>query len=207
MSGDNEAERNTALSILHKVLVAYSKLLAPVAPFISEEIFKNLTSAESVHLQELPEEYKLILNDGLMKDMILIRKIAEVGHARRKESGIKLRQPLAKLIYKMSQKLDEDLEQILADELNIKKVGYEKSADSEPKIMLDTKITPNLAEEGEARDLIRKIQQLRKEQGLILTDKTKVTAVSWPVAFEKQILNGTASVSIEKGPEFKVQKV
>ncbi|MDP3758281.1 MAG: DUF5915 domain-containing protein, partial [Candidatus Daviesbacteria bacterium] len=59
-------------------------------------------------------------------------------------------------------------------------------------------------EEGEARDLIRKIQQLRKEQGLTLGDKTKIIAASWPKSFEKQILAGTASVSIEKGPGFKV---
>lgn len=206
-SDASESDRNSALSVMYEVLMVTSKLLAPFMPFISEEMFKNLTDKESVHLEEFPEEDSNLLDNVLIKDMGVVRKIAEVVHAKRKEVGIKLRQPLASLIYKLPEKLDEQLEKILAEEINVKKVEYEKSTFPEPEIILDTNITRGLKEEGEARDLIRQIQQLRKEQSLTLSDKTKIIVASWPKAFEKQILAGTASVSIKEGPEFKVLKV
>ncbi|OGE27893.1 hypothetical protein A2867_02390 [Candidatus Daviesbacteria bacterium RIFCSPHIGHO2_01_FULL_40_11] len=200
-------DRNTSLSVMYEVLVTVAKLAAPLVPFITEDMFKGLTDEESVHLQDFPEISKELLDEDLMKDMAKVRKIAEVGHAKRKEGGIKLRQPLASVSYKSPERLSEQLEKILAEELNVKKVEYQKSPSPEPKVDLDTKITQELKEEGEARDLIRQIQQLRKEQGLTLTDKTKIMATSWPRSFEKQILAGTASISIEEGSEFKVLKV
>ncbi|MDD5415819.1 MAG: isoleucine--tRNA ligase [Candidatus Daviesbacteria bacterium] len=207
ISGGSDAVRNTSLSVLYKVLVTYCKILSPIAPFVSEEIFKNLTGDESVHLQEFPGEDKSMLDEKLMEDMIVVRKIAETSHAKRKETGIKLRQPLTSVLYKLPERLNEELEKILAEELNVKHVEYKKSSSAEQQVVLNTNITQGLAEEGVARDLIRKIQQLRKQQGLTLADKTKIIAPSWPKSFEKQIIAGTASVSIEKGPEFKVLKV
>lgn len=207
ISGNNEVERNAALSVLHKVLIIYSKLLSPIAPFMSEEIFKNLTGEESVHLQDFPKEDKSLIDENLIKDMDLIRKITEAGHARRKDAGIKLRQPLASVLYKLPEKLSDAFEKILAEELNVKKVEYQKSPKFEPEVILETKITQELKEEGEARDLIRQIQQLRKDHGLTLADKTKVIVSWWPIKFESQILTATASVAIEKGPDFKVEKI
>ena len=55
--------------------------------------------------------------------------------------------------------------------------------------------------------MIRQVQQLRKEMGLTLHDKTKIIAPTWPKAYEKTILQNTASISLEKGPEFRVYKV
>ncbi len=195
-----------ALPVMYEVLVTLCKLLAPFMPFISEEMFKNLTEENSVHLQSFPEGNKDLIDEELIKGMELVRKIAELAHAKRKEAGIKLRQPLASVSYKAPAKLSEDLEKILADELNVKKVEYLKSS-TEPEAILDTKLTQDLQEEGEVRDLIRQVQQLRKEQGLILTDKTRIFAPTWPEKFEKLIINSTASVSLEKGIEFKVEKV
>lgn len=199
-------DRDTSLSIMYEVLVMVNKLAAPLVPFITEEIFKSLTNEESVHLQGFPEEDKELLDEKLMKDMAQVRKIAEMGHAKRKEAGIRLRQPLAAVTYKLPERLSEELEKIIADELNVKKVEYIKSSADTLKVDLDTKITQELKEEGEARDLIRQIQQLRKEEDLTLADKTKIVARSWPKSFEEQILKSTASVSIEKGPQLKVLK-
>ena len=206
-STEDEKDRNTALSVLFGVLLIISKLLAPIAPFVSEEIYKNLTSDESVHLAAFPEGDKSLLNDELVKDMQLVRKIAENAHAKRKEAGIKLRQPLASLKYSWIKKLDTELEKILKDEVNVKEIKYKKSKNIEPEVELNTKITQELKEEGEVRELIRAVQQNRKDQNLTLLDKTKIIASSWPVAFEKQILKATTSVSIEEGAEFKVLKI
>lgn len=206
ISGEEERDRNTALSVLYGVLVTYSKLLAPIAPFIAEEIYKNLTFEESVHLTSFPEGDKTLFNEKLISDMSLVRKIAEAGHAKRKEAGIKLRQPLAASSYKLPDQLDKDLEQILAAELNVKAVEYKKSSKKEPEVTLDTRITRQLAQEGEARELIRQVQQLRKEQNLTLADKTSIEAPNWPKAYEGMILLGTSSVKISQGDELKVKK-
>lgn len=207
ISGESIGDRSTALSVLHRVLVTCSKILAPVAPFISEEIFRNLTGEKSVHLQDFPEGDETSTDEKLVVDMLQVRKIAEAGHAKRKEAGIKLRQPLASVLYKVQEKLNEELEKILAEELNVKKVEYQKSSSTEPEVILDTKITQELEEEGKARELIRQVQQQRKEQNLTLADKTKIIVPSWPATFEKQILVSTASVSIEKGNQLQVIKV
>lgn len=207
ISGEDSKDRNIALSVLYGILVTYSKLLAPIAPFIAEEIYKNLTADISVHLQEYPLGDETLLNEKLDKEMGIVRKIVEAGHAKRKEVGIKLRQPLSALTYQLSTRLDADLEQILTDELNVKKVEFKKSSKNEPEVELDTKITPELKEEGEARELIRMVQQKRKEQNLTLADKTKIEAPYWPKEYEKQILKSTTSTSISKGMEIKVLKI
>ncbi len=202
-----EEDKNTCLSVMYEVLVTTSLLLAPLTPFIAEEVYKNLTGDESVHLQDYPQGGKSLLNEELVKDMILVRKITEAVHAKRKEVGIKLRQPLGLLTYKWNEKLDPKLEQILADEVNVKKVEYQKSPSKEPVISLDIKITQSLKDEGETRELIRQIQQLRKEQNLTLIDKTKIAAPAWPKEFEQQILKSTTSVSIVKNKKLKVAKI
>ncbi len=206
-SSENIKDRNVSLSVLYGCLTTVSKVLAPIAPFISEEIFKNLTDDVSVHLEEFPEGDKSLLDESLIKNMTIARKIAEAGHAKRKDAQIKLRQPLSLLTYKFTDRLDEELEKILMQELNVKKVSFSKSESKEPDVELDIKITKELAQEGEARDLIRQIQQLRKEQNLTLVDKTNITAVSWPKSYEDKILSATASVSITKGENLQVSKV
>ncbi|MBI2334913.1 isoleucine--tRNA ligase [Candidatus Daviesbacteria bacterium] len=198
--------RDAALNVLYEVLVTLSKLLAPFTPFIAEEMYKNLTGDESVHLTDYPLGDQNLLDEDLVNDMQAVRAVAELAHATRKEAGIKLRQPLSSLKYTLAKKLDEKLEEILKNEVNVKEIKFEKSSTKESKVELNTKITQELKEEGEARELIRMIQQARKDQNLTLVDKTKITAPSWPKKFEKEILRSSASLSIQKGPEFKVLK-
>ncbi len=207
ISGQYRKDRNIALSVLYEVLVTYSKLLAPIAPFLAEEIYRNLTKDESVHLSSFPRADETLFDKKLIEDMMVVRKVVEAGHAKRKEANIKLRQPLASLIYSSQKQLDRELEQLLAEELNVKRVEYKKSSSKEPKVDLDTNITQELKEEGWARDLMREIQQLRKEQNLTLADKTRISTPDWPKSYEKQILKSTASISIEKGGTLKVIKV
>jgi len=202
-----ELDRNACLSVMYEVLVALTKLLAPFIPFITEEMYRNLTSDVSIHLTDYPLGDKGLLDEDLVREMGAIREIAEKAHAKRKEAEIKLRQPLAKLIYKFNKQIGPELEAILAEELNVKKVEYQKSSSGELEVKLDTNITPELQEEGDSRDLMREIQKLRKDQNYTLADKTTIVAPSWPQKFEAEILKGTASVSISKGTELKVTKV
>ena len=123
----DEKDRNTCLSVMYGVLVCLSKLLAPFAPFISEEIFRNLTNEESVHLQDYPKGDKSFLDEKLIEDMGIVRKIVELGHAKRKELGIKVRQPLAKFEIRSRQnrdEIDDELIDLIKDELNVKKANF-----------------------------------------------------------------------------------
>lgn len=206
-NNDDIQDRNTALSVLFGVLTTYSKLLAPIAPFVAEEIYKNLTGEESVHLNDFPQGDKNLLDKKLIQDMIVVREIVEMGHANRKEASLKLRQPLARVTYFYKEELSQELAQIIADELNVKYVEYKNSSDELVSVELDTKITQELKDEGKARDIIRDIQKLRKESGMTLKDKIIVQMPEWPVNFEPRILKATASVSVTKGPELKITKV
>lgn len=205
VNGENETERNTALSVMFGVLVVLSKVMAPLSPFIAEEMFKTLTGEESVHLQEFPKGDKSLLDKELISGMKLVRQIVEMGHSKRKENSIKLRQPLAKVIYINSEKLSEELEEIIKDELNVKLVGFKDG--KELAIELDINISEDLKKEGEAREIIRNIQKLRKEQGLTLNDAINLTLPSWPEEFKDVILKSTHSVSVTQGEEIKIELV
>lgn len=203
--GVESKDRDIALSVMYGVLVTLTKLLAPITPFITEHIYKNLTGDVSVHLQDYPKGDKTLLDEDLIEDMAMLRKIVELTHAKRKESALKLRQPLAVLTYKTAKKLSTELETVLAEEVNVKKVEH-KNTSTGTEIELDTKLTPILEKEGLARELIRKIQQSRKELGMTFADKTEIIVSGWPVEFEELILKSTSSVSIKNGEEFKVIK-
>lgn len=196
-NNENTEDRNVCLSVMHEVLVVLSKIMAPLAPFISEEIFKNLTGNESVHLEDFPTEDKALLDESLINNMTLVRQVVELGHSKRKENSLKLRQPLASVEYSSSEKLPDDLEEIVKEELNVKSVEFKKA--SEPSVVLDTNLTEDLKKEGEAREIIRNIQKLRKEQNLTLNDAIELTLPVWPKEFEDLIMKSTHATSIAEG--------
>ncbi len=159
----------TGAFILNNLVI----VLSPFLPFITEEIFTQLTGQPSVHLQFWPDLGKKI-NNQLINDMQLVRLLAEVGRRVRKEKKIKLRQPLAGVKIQLptgkkflSTKNIDSYKQLLADELNVKKVEFAISPDSDqPKVAFDTRLSPALIFEGKLRELIREIQTERKKLGL-----------------------------------------
>jgi len=169
-----------ALTTLHQALTGLCLIAAPVIPFITEEIFKNLTGKQSVHLEDWPKPKPV--NQKLLEQMVLVRRICELGHAARKKAGIRVRQPLAKIRIK-NQKLeiknDDELVQVIKEELNVKQVIFEEDK-GELKVKLDFKLTPALKAEGDARELVRQIQQQRKKQGCRLDQKIVVYAPGLP---------------------------
>jgi len=171
--------------VLYYILVTLSKMLAPFIPFMTEEIYQNLINlgeyklSGSVHLTNWPEEQKTKQDESLLEQMKLVRRICELGNASRKEVKIKVRQPLAKIVVKSNTELDKELTQLIKDELNVKKVIYEKTK-GDPAVQIDINLTPELLEEGEARDLVRKIQELRKVAGCRLDQRIIVYGPSFP---------------------------
>jgi len=180
IKGDDEkdnsassADKQFALATMREVLNELAKLIAPIMPFMAEEIYRGVGAGEkeSVHLEEwtsapLNEKIKN-QNEKLLEEMEEVRKIVSLGLEARAKVNVKVRQPLASLKIK-NQKLKiknkEDLLKLIKDELNVKEVVWDENIQQE--VELDTKITPELKEEGELRELVRGLQDLRKKSGL-----------------------------------------
>ena len=153
---------------LNYVLLKLSKLIAPFAPFIAEEIFLKLdNSIESVHLSDYPQIKKQYIDDGLEKEMQEARDIVNLVLRERSEKGIKVRQPLNCL--KIKKEIKKDILDLIKEEINVKEIIVDKSISNE--VELDLEITEELKEEGMIRDIVRHIQQMRKEQGFIPKDR------------------------------------
>ncbi|MFZ5366429.1 MAG: isoleucine--tRNA ligase [Patescibacteria group bacterium] len=205
-------DKNACYATLYEALVTLSKLLAPFTPFLAEEIYQNLKTG-SVHLENWPSFAKASEGQAqLIKHMAQVRKICELGHAARKSAKVKVRQPLKKLKIK-NEKLKttnknekRELEQLIMDELNVKEIEWVKGK-GELGIELDTTITSELRSEGEARELVRQIQELRKKENCALDEKVEVTAPSWPAEFEDYIKSETLAKSIKKGERLEIERL
>ncbi len=203
----DEKDRNTCLSVMYGVMVCLSKLLAPIIPFITEEIYRNLTGGVSVHLEEYPKGDKSLLNKSLIEDMKLAREVVVAGHSKRKELGIKVRQPLAKFEIRNSKlEINEQLLELIREELNVKEVVFKKGKGG-LSVDFDTKITDELLNEGQARDIVRAIQEERKRLGTSITDKVIVTLNTYPKDFENYIMKQALVSKIKKGDKFSVEKL
>jgi isoleucyl-tRNA synthetase len=156
---------------LRHALMVLAKVMAPVTPYISELIYKNLKpEAISVHLEKWPAARELSDSEkDVLANMELVRTTVEQGHSLRKNAGIKLRQPLASVLYQAPKQLPNSYEEILADELNVKAVKFGD------KLEFDLNLTPELKQEGLARELERAVQEMRKTAGLKVGEMVKLS--------------------------------
>ena len=225
---ENDTDKLSGYITLHTCLVTLAKLMAPLAPFVSEEIYQNLVCAvdsdapDSVHLAEYPAADQTLVDQQLMEATRLAMRIASMGRAARSKAGIKVRQPLSKVVVKTRTPPEiETLRQMgsqVLDELNIKvleEVDQEGlteaamarlSGESEGIVQLDQfwvsleggymvavdgTVTPELAEEGLARELIHRIQNLRRAADFEVTDRI-VTYYQAPKEIERVMRGGFA---------------
>ena len=125
-------DRRAACATLYEALVTLSKLLAPVMPFLAETLYQNLVHAadegapESVHLADWPAYDPALVDPALHADMQLVMRLASLGHAARRQAGIRVRQPLAEVAFSVTCQEEvltlERFAGLLADELNVKQV-------------------------------------------------------------------------------------
>ena len=165
-----------ALKTLRYIIFNLSKLMAPFTPFIAEHVYQEMGGGkeESIHLKNWPKLHDDWLDEAIINKMKLAQEIARLGLEQRAKNKIAVRQPLAKITIKFPalKELDEDLEKIILDELNIRQIIYQPAA--EKSVELDFNITPELKEEGIARDLIRQINEMRKSAKLTINDKIEI---------------------------------
>ena len=277
---DMPQDKVNAYMTLYTALKICAEAAAPMIPFLSEEIYQNLvrsvspSAPESVHLCDYPACPEEWINKALEEDMDELLKIVVAGRAARAGSAIKNRQPLSEMIVKCDHALSEDLQAIIADELNVKKItfsgdvdgylsysfkpqlktcgpkfgkvlgelkaalasldgseakkeldadsslaldlpsgrvvlapedlivsteqkeGYFAVADGAVTVVLNTALTPDLIEEGFVREIVSKIQQMRKEAGFEVTDHIEI-AHAGSAAIEKIFASHAAEISAD----------
>ncbi len=193
--GESDADKLAAHTTLYHCLVTLSKLLAPLTPFIAEEIYQNLVCSiypeepESVHLCQYPVADLSQVDERLVSDMRLVMKMASLGRAARSKAGIKVRQPLAPSPVKLrSEGEREGLEPLIVHaqaEVNVGGVffvgaeewtrllesgRYEVAEEGGYGWAVDTQITDELRDEGMARELVHRLQMMRKQAGFEIAD-------------------------------------
>lgn len=164
-SGD-DSDKNNAYRTLHYVLVQLAQILAPFTPFLAEELYQKLTGGESVHLLDWPKVGGI--NEPVVSDMEQVREYVNQALSIRAKERIKIRQPLSSITIPEGGKVI-DFEDILSEELNVKKVKIGGE------FALDLEITPELRAEGLSREVIRFVQSARKDAGLNVDDRIKLS--------------------------------
>jgi isoleucyl-tRNA synthetase len=290
---ENDQDKKHAYETLYEVLSILTRLIAPVMPFIAEEIYQNLElmaypkAASSVHLRDYPEVDERFIDVELEEKMSFVETAVKLGRILRNEKNIKIRQPLSTFTVvankEITQKAVTEYSELIKEELNVKNViviadeeelaritakpnfrvlgkkyGQKVKAitsaiselplkdirkieagesimiegeqitledisvhhDSKPGIFsaseksitvsLDTTVTPELLSECHARELINRIQNLRKDSGFDISDRIKVTYCAGDeltkaiTAQNDYIASETLSVEIVRDEKVKV---
>ena len=195
-----------------------AKLLAPFMPFLAEDLYQRLPiedKKESVHLEDWPTTG--VAASSILDNMDIARKVVEVALNIRAQHNLKVRQPLLALTFQLGAKhpaLQEDVLAIIRDEVNVKVVAYDEELNVSVEnnqdlrkgeaggvlVALDIKLTQELKEEGELRDIIRLVQEARKKNNFIPQDMgvvtvTGSTAMTAAVKKYEDILKKTVGAS------------
>ncbi|MDR0331203.1 MAG: isoleucine--tRNA ligase [Chitinispirillales bacterium] len=153
---ENDGDKDVAYGTLYCVLVRFSKVMAPFLPFVTEAIYRNLVCGKlkgeppSVHLTPYPSAIDSAIDGPLELKMLLVRKAVAMGRALRSRFAIKTRQPLSEFTVVLAdrKKIDliRDMEELVKDELNVKKVVF----DSNEERVVSISAKPNFKKLGKA---------------------------------------------------------
>jgi len=226
---ENDADKLSAYNTLYQCLVNLSKILAPFTPFLAEELYRNLVRSafpdapESVHLADFPIADGSKIDKQLTDDNRLAMKICSMGRAARNKVGIKVRQPLetfyAGVTSEWEKQALERVAPLILDELNVKELktdsadkvaglevaNYSVINETGNSVAVSTIITIELEAEGMAREIVHRLQTMRRTAGYEIADHIItyfegdayfVQAIS---AFADYIRQETLSVDVEEG--------
>lgn len=185
---EDDEDKNNAYETLHYVLMQLSMILAPFTPFLADELYQKLTGGESVHLLDWPVVGHV--NELVVQDMETVREYVNQALSLRAKERVKIRQPLASVtVPTLGQFVN--FEDILTDELNVKKVVQGNE------LALDFMITPELHREGLAREVVRHIQAARKDAGLNVDDRIQLSLTTDNDALQQAIAEHADTIANE----------
>ncbi len=168
----------TFFAVMYELLQTLSAILAPFTPFMTEHVYQTLRTdsmPESVHLLDWP--VAKAQNEQVEKDMKTVRLVVEAGLSVRAEQKLKVRQPLAEAVVSGLEPIGNDLLDIVAEELNVLAVRMVETGAEDGfawsdankfgvAVGLDTRISDELQQAGDVRELLRLLQNVRKQTGL-----------------------------------------
>jgi len=189
---ENDTDKLSAYNTLYRCLVTLSKLLAPFTPFLAEELYRNLVCSvdpgapESVHLTDFPVADEKMIDEQLIRDVNSITELVSKVRALRTENNIKVRQPISEIrlpvkagwLKKAITRFDSEIK----DEVNVKNIvlvdnldgldseRYPSTAFGGSSVAIDTFTTPELKAEGMAREIVRRLQTMRRSAGFDIAD-------------------------------------
>jgi isoleucyl-tRNA synthetase len=209
-SAEDAADKEAFYRTSYEVLITICKIMAPIAPFMVEDIYRNLTGEESVHLADWPTYDQKLINPQLEKEMMHAREVASIILMRRKTNSVKVRIPLRKLSYKGPQELSAEVRKIVEEEANINELTYAgKAAEFGSEGSSDelTNTANQDVEMGQAREIVRSIQEERKKLGTAIDEKVAVTLPAWPEKFEAYIKRNALIETLTEGDALTVTKI
>jgi len=156
-ASENDTSKLAVYKVTYDILVGVCELIAPIAPFVSEEIYTKLTGKESVHLADYPTYKEELINEKIESRMDLVRDLISLGRNIREEVKIKVRQPLSEaLIDAKNEELISDLIDLIKEELNVKEVRFIKDVEN----YMNFTVKPNFKEVGKVfGPLIKEFQE------------------------------------------------
>ena len=170
----------------YEVLKGLSKLIAPVTPFISEEIYQNLTGEESVHLADFPSYDEALINESIEKRMDLVRDLISLGRNVREEEKIKVRQPILEVVLDGKNKsILDGLEELIKEELNVKEIVFEDDLSK----YMNFKVKPNFKEAGKVignkmKDFVKYLDNLSDEDIKRVNNRENLSFEGIEITFE-----------------------
>ncbi len=181
-------DKEAALSVLYQCLLTVSKLLAPITPFLSEEIYQNLSGEKkSIFLSEWPEANEKLIDKELENQMELAKEVVEASLSARQLAGIKLRWPVSKILVQTEDenvvKTLDNLDSILLFMCNSKSIGVTKKSLGDEfsdtqfkhgKVYVSKTMDKDLLEEALVKELTREVQNLRKKNNFNVRDSVSL---------------------------------
>lgn len=163
----------------YEVLVGLCRMIAPIVPFVSEEIYRNLTGEESVHLSDFPKYDEALIDCRIEERMDLVRSLISIGRYVREEAKIKVREPLKEaLLDGKNEELIKDLVPLIEEELNVKEVVFTNNLNE----YMNFTIKPNFKNVGKIfgpnmKEFQSKLENLSEEELTKLTNRETISMV------------------------------
>ena len=201
-------------AILKNSFIEGLKLLAPFLPFMTEKLYQELGYKTSIFLESWPKPKAVLINLKLEKQMKEASNVIQLILAEREKIQMGVRWPLTKAKIVLNDPVKEraikTFEELIKKQTNVKQIVIEKTKTVKMKVTLDTKLTPELEKEGYTRELIRRIQDLRKKAGLRKEDKI-LLQLEAPIPLDTKTLQTTVGAksigSVQKPSHKEICKV